>query len=251
MISIMDGVKALAPFTSNDSARPVFGKVWYIGKNLYASDGHIAAKLEMEHITVPDGNLQVFPIAKWAEPTTDGRFPQIERVVWNDDKVAHNYLEFKDDLYAKGGLVESWIKAFTYLVTYKAEYNAFTLVKKGNRLLAYGANSESKMGAMVQLANGNFVENKDADSWYFRAYNTGYWVDIMKAIRIIRPESFKIMLPRRQTDAIKIIAGPLLIILTPIRVTADTASIRYMLDNENLDFTDFDKYNFMLNIDNI
>ena len=29
MISIMDGVKALAPFTSNDSARPVFGKVWY------------------------------------------------------------------------------------------------------------------------------------------------------------------------------------------------------------------------------
>ena len=59
------------------------------------------------------------------------------------------------------------------------------------------------------------------------------------------------MLPRRQADAIKIIAGPLLIILTPIRVTADTASIRYMLDNENLDFTDFDKYNFMLNINNI
>ena len=251
MISIMDGVKALAPFTSNDSARPVFGKVWYIGKNLYASDTHIAAKLEMEHITVPDGNLQVFPIAKWAEPTTDGRFPQIEKVVWDDDKVAHNYLEFKDDLYTKGGLVESWIKAFTYLVTYKAEYNIFTLVKKGNKLLAYEANSESKMGAMVQLANGNFVENKDADSWYFRAYNTGYWVDIMKAIKVIRPEeSFKIMLPRRQTDAIKIIAGPLLIILTPTRVTADTASIRYMLDTENLDFADFDK-NFMFNIDNI
>ena len=73
----------------------------------------------------------------------------------------------------------------------------------------------------------------------------------MKAIKIIRPESFKIMLPKRQTDAVKIIAGPLLIILTPTRVTADTASIRFMLDAENLDFTDFDKYNFMLNIDNI
>ena len=143
------------------------------------------------------------------------------------------------------------IKVFTYLSTYNADYNAFTLAKKVNKLLAYGTNSESKMGAMVQLANGNFVENKDADSWYFRAYNAGYWVDIMKAIKIIRPESFKIMLPRRQTDAVKIIAGPLLIILTPIRVTADTASIRFMLDAENLDFTDFDKYNFMLNINNI
>ena len=250
MISIMDGVKALAPFTSNDSARPVFGKVWYIGKNLYATNTHIAAKLEMEHITVPDGNLQVFPIAKWAEPTTDGRFPQIERVVWDDDKVAHNYLEFKDDLYGKDGLVDKWIKAFTYLSTYKADYNAFTLAKKGNKLLAYGANSESKMGAMVQLANGNFVENKDADSWYFRAWNAVYWVNTMKAIKIVHPESFKIMFPRRWTDTIKIVADPLLIMLTPIRISKPNASIRYMLDTENLDFADFDK-NFIFDVNNI
>ena len=250
MISIMDGVKALAPFTSNDSARPVFGKVWYTGKNLYATNTHIAAKLEMEHITVPDGNLQVFPIAKWAEPTTDGRFPQIERVVWDDDKTAHNYLEFKNDLYGKDGLVDKWIKAFTYLSTYKADYDAFTLSKRGDKLLAYASNSMSKMGAMVQLANGDFTENKNADNWYFRACNVVYWTNIMKAIKIVQPESFKIMFPRRWTDVIKIIAGPLLIVLTPIRITEPNASIRFMLDTENIEFTDFDK-NFIFDVNNI
>ena len=72
----------------------------------------------------------------------------------------------------------------------------------------------------------------------------------MKAIKIVHPESFKIMFPRRWTDTIKIVADPLLIMLTPIRIPKPNASLRFMLDTENIEFTDFDK-NFIFDVNNI